>query len=112
MFGAAVQCRSGNSARGVQQAKLCHVTVVDEGPCRVAKCLVVGGFIMSQQIHEDTVGLIDGEVEAKHLEKDVFLKQYTISPAPEILGLFVDKQVRVLLRDAAAGDNKVLYLAT
>ena len=70
------------------------------------------GSELFEHVIEDLMRGLDGQVEADCLKQDVFVEEDGVAPAPEVLCLLVHKQGRVLLRDAAAGDDNLLHLPT
>lgn len=67
-------------------------------------------FVISQIVVEDLVRRFYCQVEAKALQQHIFVIDYGVSPSPKVLGLLVYEKVRVLLRDATAGNDDFLDL--
>lgn len=65
---------------------------------------------VSQVIVENLIRRFYRQVEAQVLQQHILVVYYRVPPSPEVFGLLIYKEVRVLLCDATAGDNNLFDL--
>lgn len=101
-----------DDARSELETKHGKCRIVDEGPCCITQILILIPPKETYKVVEDAVWLLQLQVKAERFEKQVLIVQDGISPFPELLGLFVHNQIRVLLRHPTACHHDLSHLPT
>jgi hypothetical protein len=109
MSGGGIKSCGGNVSSRELQTENGEHRVVDEGPGGVAEWFILVDAEVTDEVVEDSVRLLELQIETKGFQEQVLVVQDRVSPFPEFLGLLVHDQVGLFLCYSAARNHELSH---